>query len=151
MAFKFKDGDGTIRTASALKFMDAGRTIHSARTIKFKDATTLRTIATFTTPMTVSVSSPYLLASGAGSSVTTDALTATPTGGTAPYTYLWSRVGSCTITNTTSASTTFSEFGLGFSEDRISTVTVTATDSAGQSNTDSATVEIIRYDFGGFA
>lgn len=48
---------------------------------------------------------------GGTTTVTSDATTATPSGGTAPYTYAWSQTGgdSMTITSPTAASTTFSK------------------------------------------
>ena len=67
---------------------------------------------------------------GSTVTVTSDATTATPSGGTGPYSYLWQQVGgdAMTITSPTSASTTFSESvpnGTGY----VGYFTCTITDS----------------------
>lgn len=73
---------------------------------------------------------------GTGTAVTGSA-TAAPSGGTAPYTYAWSRTSynhpttPPTITAPTSASTAFTQTNIGTGEDYGATFRCTVTDSLG--------------------
>lgn len=66
--------------------------------------------------------------------VATNAATATPTGGVAPYTYLWSAVsgsGTWTILNPTSATTSFQASSVGGGEIYTKTFKCAVTDANG--------------------
>lgn len=76
----------------------------------------------------------------AGSAViTTNQVTATPSGGASPYTYAWTLVtsdgGTWTAKSPTSASTKFSCSGVGAGIDYTATFLCTATDSTGGTGT----------------
>jgi len=96
--------DGAVQAITAMKVMVAG-TLRTIRTVKAKQGGTLRTIATFVPAMTASVSPTT--ATGADTSrfpktVASNAVTVTPSGGAAPYTYAW------TVIDTTLGSPSFS-------------------------------------------
>lgn len=73
-----------------------------------------------------------------GKTVTTNSVTATVSGGTPPYTYLWQTSGESFPTSSTSATTAFSANGVNTVIDDEGTITVT--DSA--MNTAQKTVSI---------
>lgn len=77
------------------------------------------------------------------STITTNAVTATPTGGVAPFSYAWA--GGTTATAPTSATTAFSRF-TNAGETVPETWTVTVTDSLGQSGTASITAEFYGFE-----
>lgn len=81
--------------------------------------------------LTATLDTSYVFGTGVeGSSVTTDTVTVTPSGGTGPYSYLWTKVSGDTFTPTdeTAASTAFTST---FSGDTVETgvYAVTVTDS----------------------
>lgn len=96
---------------------------------------------TFVPPLSVTVSPESVSGSTtAFGTAFTDNTTATPTGGLAPYTYSWARVGggSGTVDSPTSASTGFIRV-MGADEALTETFRVTVTDSSSQT----ATAEVI--------
>lgn len=150
MALKFKDAAGVLRTITKLSVRDAGSVTRSIRSLKVKDGATLRTVATFILPLTVSISPSGgvfgAVSSSVGATVTTNAATATPAGGTAPYTYSWVRLSGFGAANTaTSAVTTFSEF-VQPSIVKTGVFRVTVTDAASQTAT--ATVNATFENYG---
>ena len=149
MPLTFNDGAGVKRVITKLSQKQIDGTLRKMATLKVKDAGgTLRTIATFTSPLTVTLSTNYIVRTGYISTITTDYVTATPAGGTAPYIYSWVRTsGTCLIGSATSAVTNFTETGMGTNADRVSTATLTVTDSAGQTASAGITIEIIRGSF----
>lgn len=91
-------------------------------------------VQSFAPPITLAVTPSV---SGAGSSfgtisITSGVATATPTGGTGPYTYAWTKVAgdTLTVTSPNSASTTF-RAGIGPSDSRSATYRCTVTDKNG--------------------
>lgn len=81
------------------------------RTLKVWDGSVWRVIGNFIPALSVAVSGPAY-ASGASGLVTTNTVTATPSGGQAPYTYAWARLsssgpGTPVAANPTSATTAF--------------------------------------------
>jgi hypothetical protein len=92
--------------------------------------------------MTVSISPSPVSGSGSGAVVQTPSVTATPSGGLAPYTYSWSvvsSVGSAHIASPATASTILSMTGLSVGDNSGSAqFRCTVTDSLGA--TASATV-----------
>ena len=88
------------------------------------------------TPMSLDTSPETQFKSGSGSSLVSAAVTATPSGGVAPYTYAWtiqSSDGSSTINSPTLATTTFTNTGLVVEEPVTPVFLCTATDSLGAS------------------
>lgn len=100
-----------------------------------------KTVATFTPPLSAAITPSVVAGSvtGAGTA-TSNAATATPTGGGAPYTYSWARVGgvSGSPNSPTSATTTFSKT-LGNGDETSELFRCTVTDSFGTT----ATADII--------
>lgn len=85
----------------------------------------------------VSVTPTSLSVTASGTTATTAATTATPSGGTGPYTYLWTRTSGDTFvsaTSPTAASTTFSRAGIAPSATYTATFGVVATDSLAASS-----------------
>lgn len=101
----------------------------------------------FFSAMTVVAAPDPVTGSGIAINITTNAATATPTGGIGPYTYLWTKVSgdAISINSATSATTTFTGSGMASPEERdaifICTVTDTATGLAVASNSIGATVQ----------
>ena len=108
---RMRDATGTRRTITRVRMRDAGNVLRTIQRVRMRDASgTLRTVFQYflvTIPSSVLGSNSG--ASGHGS-VTSSSAAATVTGGTAPYTYAWSRVSgdlSITIDTPTGSSTTF--------------------------------------------
>src|SRR5690349_3453812 len=95
----------------------------------------------FIQPMSVSVSPNPVTRTGHRSPVVSVNVTATPTGGAAPYTYSWSVTGGITATAPTNAVTTMSA-SLVDGSTASGTATVTVTDSLGTVATDSTPVTL---------
>jgi hypothetical protein len=89
------------------------------------------------------------VSSGAGA-VTTSEVTATPSGGVAPYTYLWERTDAdpadWTIISPTSQSTTFRAAAVGPEDTFNATFTCTVTDANGSEVTsDEVAAQAVNY------
>ena len=84
-------------------------------------------------------------------SVTTEIVTATPTGGTGPFTYLWSGVGAgWTITNPTSPSTALRADSVPPADGLSTSAACAVTDVNGNTVVSSAVAAEV-YNFGGYA
>lgn len=132
MTIKVRDA-GTLRTITSMKVRQAGIT-RTIRTAKVYDGSTLRTVAIFADPL--SVTSPGGTVTGNSSTLTTENVTATPSGGFAPYTYSWALTtnggGTASTTSaSTSATTTFTKTNLTPEADVTDEWTVTVTDALG--------------------
>jgi hypothetical protein len=139
---------GEWKTISAAKVFASGawRTLAAIRVFSGGE---WREVANFTAPPTtdptptptglsLSISPSPVLAAGSSSMVTSSTVTATPSGGLAPYRYAWSATGdhSINISARTSASTTFSATGILASDPGAEgTATCTATDALGNTAT----------------
>lgn len=137
MTVKIQDA-GTLRTITGLKVRVGGVT-RTIRQIKVMDGGTLRTVATFSSALSVSIST-VAEAIGSSSSLTTNSVTATPSGGTAPYTYAWTLVtnggrNASTAGSPSLATTNFTKTGLVPTDVVTDVWRVTATDSFGQTAT----------------
>lgn len=114
MPVKFRDAGNALRSAAALKFRDTANTLRTASVIKFRDAgNVLRTVYTaMTVGLSSSTASKTVGTAGGGPvTVTSPSVTASPIGGTAPYTYAWTRIsGDASISASvpTGVSTAFS-------------------------------------------
>lgn len=102
-----------------------------------------RTAVRFTSPMiitvTPTVSGYRYAAKPTTATVTSDYAQVTPTGGVAPYSYVWTESSGMSISNPAQAFTTFSATVAGNSE-RNGSASVTCTDAVG--NTASGNTEI---------
>lgn len=114
MPFSLMDAGGVLRTISKLGVWDGSRLV-PLKSLKVMDGATLRTVATFAPALTLSASpssASGIAASNTPINVTTNSVTAVPTGGTGPFTYAWTVVSftagaSPVITSSTNAATTF--------------------------------------------
>ena len=132
MAIKTKDAGGVLQTITGAKIRD-GATLRQLRAIKVWDGTVMRTVAQFVSPLTAAISPSSVYISGFASTLTTGSVSAVPSGGLAPYTYVWTRTsGTATANTPTLAATTFTETGMFADEFRTNTFTCTITDSSDQ-------------------
>lgn len=89
-----RDAGGTLRTITRVRMRDNAGTLRTIQQIRMRDAAgTLRTVFQY---LTAAASPTSVNGSNFGPDpsgiVSSDPSTATPTGGTAPYTYLWTQV-----------------------------------------------------------
>lgn len=93
-------------------------------------------VAVFLPPLSLTISPPTASAAIVGpGTATTGSVTATPAGGQTPITYSWTRLsGVGAATNSTSATTAFSQF-LNTGDDVSGTFRCTATDAFGTTAT----------------
>lgn len=148
MPLRIQDA-GTLREIKRLTIREGGLN-RRIRTLKVMHGGTLRTVAVFADPLTVTVSPTEVYGvqgSNSPVSVTTNQTTASPVGGLAPYTYAWSRTGGSegTVNSPTMATTSFTNV-MGFGTVNAD-FTVTVTDAGGA--TASATVAATFENVGG--
>lgn len=148
MAIKIKDAGGTLRTITSIKVQDGG-TLRPVQTVKILDGSTLRTVAELVSSLTVAITPDTIEGGGRNSGITSNAATATPTGGLAPYTYAWVITsGTATATSPTLATTTFRQEGIPEDTVMVATAQVTVTDAIGQTATDTTGMTFTRTYFG---
>lgn len=149
MTLHFKDADNVDHVLNAVYWMDADEVDHEISQIKIGSHTIYITGAAGSITVDVEPAGVGADANKTGYA-TTDPVTATPTGGTAPYAYLWTTEdtldGVPTINSPTSATTTFSIFGLSDGAFCSATARCTVTDA--NSFTGSGTCAVTFY--GGF-
>lgn len=131
MTLQFKDDGGVDRAISEIWFMDDVGADHEISIGLFGARTIYATGAAGS--ITVDVTPPGVGAdANKTGSAMTDPVVATPTGGTAPYTYLWTIEdaidGVPTINSPTAATTTFSISGLSDGTFCSATARCTVTD-----------------------
>jgi hypothetical protein len=95
----------------------------------------------FILPLTVAITPKPVVKNGRFSPVVSGNVTATPTGGAAPFTYAWSVTGGISATSPTNAVTTMSA-SLADGDTASGTATLTVTDSLGTTATDSTPVTL---------
>lgn len=123
------------RTIAGIRMRDAGNVLRTVALARIRDAA--GTLRTFYSALSATASPTFC--SGVGDSpsaidVTTQATTATPAGGVAPYTYAWSRTGGDTDVNAlgpTAQTTGFQVSNINPSEEKEATFICTITDAAG--------------------
>lgn len=140
-------------SAATTTFSATGLSVGETRVAQFRCRTTdssaayVDTYVNVTigrTSLSVSLSPTSLSKVGATSSLTTASVTATPSGGTAPYAYAWTKLSGDAITcnSPSAATTTFTASGLAAGgADRTATYRCTVTDSAAVS----AVADIVVY------
>jgi hypothetical protein len=153
MGVKALDAGSVLRTISKMRVLD-GSTLRNIVRMKVMDTgATLRTVATFATPLSVSITPPTLYKeSYAANVLISDPATAVPSGGLGPYTYSWTIIAGGASVNppTTNATVDFtSEVLVEDAAPEESTARVTCTDSSGQTAT--ATVTMAFYFYNPFA
>ena len=119
------------------------------KAIKVYQGGAWRDVANFTAgqgAITLALSPTSISKSGRTSTVNTANVTATPTGGQAPYTYAWVKQsgGDITALNPANAITGFRAAGLAVDETRTAVFRCTATDNLGSSDSEDITVSITR-------
>lgn len=110
---RIRDQTGTLRTVTRIRMRDQTGTLQTIQRIRMRDQTnTLRTVYQY---LSVTLDTYYEYQSDSGpaatGSVTSDTITGTPTGGTAPYTYLWEYVSGPLSVGPIDASLAATEFG----------------------------------------
>jgi len=124
---------GALRSITRLS-VRVGGVLRSLKTLKIMDNGSLRTVAVFVPPISLTISPPEasgFVQSPGPTTVTSIPASATPTGGTAPYSYAWTRTGSAILNNASAASVTVSE--TLFESDSSGLLSCTVTDALGQS------------------
>jgi hypothetical protein len=149
-----RDAGGVNRTITSMKVLD-GTLLRTVFRVKVQDGATLRTVATFSPAMTASASPISVTGEGSNPlpiTITTNATTVTPAGGTSPYTYAWTVVsydaGAVPVVNSpTSASTTFRQSMVGPSDFYSAVFRCTVTDGFGQTATADVDATFTNSDF----
>ena len=106
---RLRDAAGTLRTVARIRARDEGGVLRTIQRIRIRDASNI--LRTVWQAMTVALSGSTASGTAATSTITSSSVTATPSGGTAPYTYLWQAAPYNTdgigITTPTAAATSF--------------------------------------------
>lgn len=134
--FIVRDGTNTPRTITAIQVRDATNTPRDISQMWVRDSNnTPRMVFSLAPPMSVSAAPGTIsgMTAGTGTAVT-NAATATPTGGTPPYTYAWQITSydgpvSPVANSPTSSSSTFTQTGIGIGEVYSASVRCQVTDS----------------------
>ena len=127
-------------TAATTTFTGTGLASNNTYTAVFRCTVTDNVAATKTVDVSISITREQMFVTlapttlyklGTTSSITTDNVTATVSGGVAPYTYAWTKVSGSTLTVTaaTSATTAFTATGMAQGETRDAVYRCTVTDS----------------------
>lgn len=142
MPLSIVDAGSVTRTIASAKVMD-GATLRTIQRVKVMDSdgTTLRTVAEFAPPLSLSISplGVFGVANSGGSvSVTTLGATATPAGGVGPFTYAWTTTsdtnpsGTVSANSATSATSTFTMTNVPAYTTYTAVLRCTVTDAIGQ-------------------
>lgn len=149
---RFRDSGGTLRTATQIRARDSGGTLRTITRIRVRDSgNALRVVydTAGTSTFTVTVTPPAIGGHSMGTgTVATGNVTASASGGTAPYSYAWTLIlydhgtTAPTATGAASATTGFVQTNVGPAEFYTATFRVTATDSASSANTATFDVDV---------
>lgn len=130
---RFRDATGTLRTLARIRMRDAANTLRTIQRIRIRDASGI--LRTVWQAMTAALSSSTATGTAATSLITTGTVTVTPSGGTAPYSYLWEAAPYNTdgvgITSPTAATTSFRRNGCISGDSYIGDFFCTVTDALG--------------------
>lgn len=132
---------GTVRGVSSGRVMVGGTARRITRAIGYIDGS-VRALVTFTRPLTLAVTpgvTGFSIHASGPQYITTNKASATPDGGLAPYTYLWSGGDTPTLSST-SFSKTVAE-----GESVEETYSVTVTDSAGSTASGSVSAQFTNF------
>lgn len=145
---RIRDAGGTLRTVSRIRMRDADNNLRTIQRVRVRDASGI--LRTVYEAMTAALSPTSLSQTASTSTITTaGTCMATPTGGTAPYTYLWSpepyNGDGISAASPTSAASAFRKVGAAAGDAYIGWFTCTITDAVGaQATTDRVFVSITR-------
>lgn len=136
MALVIRDGGNTPRTVTEVIIRDGTNTPRTITQLWVRDPTNTPRLIYSTSPPLSLASSPDPVSGGSlgGAPATTDTTTATPTGGTGPFTYAWILISHTsgtppTITSAATAATEFTQTGLGLGDRESAVFRCTVTDS----------------------
>lgn len=139
---------GALKNIATLSVAVDG-VLRPAKRVRVLRGNTLREVFSTAAPLSVALLPEqvfgYSYAPGPAP-VTSEVMTATVSGGRAPFTYAWGQSGGFFITAPTNASTQFSKLIFGSSETGI--VTCRVTDANGQQATATGFVELTNYNSG---
>jgi hypothetical protein len=149
-----RDATATARNITAAQVRDATNTPRTISEIWVRDSNNVsRLVFSIVPPMTASASPETVFGGTLGTGVaTTDSTTVTPSGGTAPYSYVWTLL---TYDNATppaanspaAATSTFTQTGIGIGQSYSSTWKCTVTDSSPSPYTADAFISAYWSDF----
>lgn len=137
-ALKIRDASN-LRVATAIKVRDAGSVLRTLQQVRVRDGdNVLRAIwSALTASASPNTATGYAYSGGDARDVMTTFVTASPNGGTAPFTYAWARTdgggGSWSITNASGATTAFICEGLAADGSLEAEFRCTVTDANGSS------------------
>jgi hypothetical protein len=144
VALIIRDGTNTARTLTALVIRDGGNVARTITELWVRDLNNVPRLVfnpsgSATLAVSLSADSVHGRSHGTGTA-TTSIVTATPTGGTAPYTYAWSLVDTDgtpnpDADNPTSAATSFTQTGMNPDDYIASNWLLTVTDTNGVTTT----------------
>jgi hypothetical protein len=142
MTILIRDTGGTQRTISAIQVRDGTNTARDISEIWVRDGNNVpRLVFSLSPPMTLACFPTTASGHSSGSGTcTTGTTTATPTGGTGPYSYLWTcteydNPTPPTIGSDTSATTDFTQTGTPLNSVNTATFECVVTDSLGATAT----------------
>jgi len=107
----------------------------------------LGTLGAVLGPLAVNISPGNVYAGGYTAIITTQTVTANGVGGSAPYTYSWTKVSGALVNvlSATSAATAFNATGMISPTDRVAVYRCTVTDSLAATSYSDINVECERY------
>lgn len=136
---RMRDAGGTLRTITQLRMRDAGGTLRTISRVRMRDASnTLRIVYDPSGASSLTATPDFFHRNGTTfgtGTATTSVVTVTASGGTAPYTYAWSRLSydhpttAPTATVPAGAATAFVQTNIGLTEEYTSEWRCTVTDS----------------------
>lgn len=136
MPTTIRDATNTARNITGIAVRDDVGTLRTISEVRARDTNgTLRLVWSSAPPLSVAASPDYVFGvTLGGGSVATGNTTATPTGGTAPYTYAWTVTAfdnsvTPSVTAPTSATTSFLQTNIGLGESFSATFQIEVTDS----------------------
>ncbi len=128
---RIRDGGGTLRTITRIKMRDGEGLLRTIQRIRIRDASNV--LRTVYQSISVTLSDATKNATGSTFTITTGSVTASVSGGTAPYSYSWVELfgGGIDIVSPTSATSTFRATGMTSGEVRSAAFNCVVTDATG--------------------
>lgn len=132
MTIQFRDNSSVLRTVKTVTVRDTAKVLHIVKRIYMRDATnTLRLVYDY---FTAAAAPTTVMGSGnspTGITISSGIATVTPTGGTDPLTYAWTKSSGSSnwsAVNPTAATTSFRCTGVIAGDTQVSTWICTVTD-----------------------